>query len=83
MTATLAIFVLMSIWNDYYNPLIYITTVEKMTLPLGLASLLTPYGNNYEVLIAGSVFAIIPILTLFLAFQKYFIEGMTAGGVKG
>lgn len=40
-------------------------------------------GNNYDILIAGSCFAIIPILLLFVCFQKYFIEGMTAGSVKG
>lgn len=54
-----------------------------LTLPIGLSSLLTPYGNNYDVLIAGSVLAILPILVVFLFFQRYFIEGMTAGGVKG
>lgn len=44
---------------------------------------MSPYGNNYDLLIAGSCFAIIPILILFVCFQSYFIEGMTAGGVKG
>ena len=46
-------------------------------------SLLTPYGNNYDVLIAGSMFGILPIFVIFLIFQKYIIEGMTAGAVKG
>ena len=45
--------------------------------------MLTPYGNNYDVLIAGSMFGILPILVIFLIFQKYIIEGMTAGAVKG
>ncbi|NLD03860.1 MAG: carbohydrate ABC transporter permease [Clostridiales bacterium] len=81
--AAMGILVGMNSWNGFLWPLIVLRTQSKLTLPLGLASLLTPYGNNYEVLIAGSVFAIIPILALFLAFQKYFIEGMTAGGVKG
>ena len=56
---------------------------EKFTLPIGLNTLLTPYGNNYDVLIAGSMFGILPILVIFLIFQKYIIEGMTAGAVKG
>jgi len=73
----------MNSWNGFLWPLIVLRTQSKLTLPLGLASMLSPYGNNYAVLIAGSVFAIIPILTLFFIFQKYFIEGMTAGGVKG
>ena len=81
--AAMGILVGMNSWNSFLWPLIVLRTQSKLTLPLGLASLLTPYGNNFEVLIAGSVFAIIPILVLFLLFQKYFIEGMTAGGVKG
>ena len=46
-------------------------------------TLLTPYGNNYDLLIAGSMFGIIPILVIYLIFQKYLIDGMTAGAVKG
>ena len=53
-----------------------------VTLPIGLNSLITPYGNNYNVLIAGAVFSIIPIVILFIIFQKFFIAGMTAGGIK-
>ena len=58
-------------------------SAEKFTLPIVLNTLLTPYGNNYDVLIAGSMFGILPILVIFLIFQKYIIEGMTAGAVKG
>jgi arabinosaccharide transport system permease protein len=53
------------------------------TLPIGLSSLLSPYGNNYDMLISGSVFAILPVIIIFLFFQKYFISGLTVGGVKG
>ncbi len=53
------------------------------TLPIGLATLLTPYGNNYDVLIAGSIMTIIPIIILFIFFQRYFVAGLTVGGVKG
>ncbi len=81
--AAMGILVGMNSWNGFLWPLIVLRTQEKLTLPLGLASLLSPYGNNFSVLIAGSVFAIIPILILFFAFQRYFVEGMTAGGVKG
>lgn len=58
-------------------------SAEKFTLPIGLNTLLTPYGNNYDVLIAGSMFGILPMFIIFLCFQRYFIEGMTAGAVKG
>lgn len=55
----------------------------KEIIAIGLNTLLTPYGNNYDVLIAGSMFGILPIFIIFLIFQKYIIDGMTAGAVKG
>jgi len=70
-------------WNNFLWPLIVLRTNEQLTIPIGLSTLLTPYGNNFDMLISGSVIAIIPILIIFLFFQRYFIEGMTAGGVKG
>jgi len=70
-------------WNNFLWPLIVLRTNEQLTIPIGLATLLTPYGNNYDMLISGAVMAIVPILIVFLFFQKYFIEGMTAGGIKG
>ena len=70
-------------WNNFLWPLIVLRSNEQLTIPIGLSTLLTPYGNNYDMLISGSVIAIIPILIIFLFFQRYFIEGMTAGGVKG
>jgi len=79
----MAILQALNSWNNFLWPLIVLRTTEQFTLPIGLASLLTPYGNNYDVLIAGSVLAILPILLLFVLFQKYFIEGLTAGGIKG
>lgn len=81
--AAMGIYQGMSSWNNFLWPMIVINKIDKITLPVGLQSLLSPYGNNYDILIAGSCFAIIPILVLFICFQKYFIEGMTAGGVKG
>jgi arabinosaccharide transport system permease protein len=79
----MAILQAMNAWNNFLWPLIVLKTSEKLTLPIGLSSLLTPYGNNYEVLIAGSVLAILPILILFVFFQRYFVSGLTVGGVKG
>ncbi|WP_422615028.1 carbohydrate ABC transporter permease [Cohnella caldifontis] len=70
-------------WNNFLWPLIVLRTNEQLTIPIGLATLLTPYGNNFDMLISGAVLAILPILAVFLFFQKYFIEGMTAGGIKG
>lgn len=81
--AAMGIYQGMASWNNFLWPMIVTNSITKTTLPVGLQSLLSPYGNNYDILIAGSCFAIIPILILFIFFQKYFIEGMTAGGVKG
>ncbi|MCP1103037.1 arabinosaccharide transport system permease protein [Aequitasia blattaphilus] len=81
--AAMGIYQGMQSWNNFLWPMIVIRSQEKITLPVGLQSLLSPYGNNYDILIAGSCFAIVPILILFICFQSYFIEGMTAGGVKG
>ena len=79
----MGIFVGMNSWNAFLWPMIVLKSSQKLTLPIGLNALITPYGNNYDLLIAGAVFSVIPIIVLFLMFQKYFIAGMTAGGVKG
>ncbi|GGG09425.1 L-arabinose transport system permease protein AraQ [Paenibacillus albidus] len=73
----------MNSWNNFLWPFMVLSDENKYTLPIGLKTLLTPYGNNYDLLIVGSFFSILPIFALFMAFQKYFIEGMTAGAVKG
>lgn len=80
--AAMGIFVGMNSWNSLLWPMIVLRSSDKLTLPIGLTSLINPYRNNYQLLIAGSVFSVIPILILFLLFQKQFIAGMTAGGVK-
>ncbi len=81
--AAMAILNGMNSWNNFLWPLLVLRDSEKYTLPIGLNTLMTPYGNNYDLLIVGSFFSVLPILILFLCFQKYFIEGMTAGAVKG
>ncbi len=73
----------MNAWNNYLWPLLVIRSSEKYPLTLGLNTLINPYGDNYSLLIVGSVFSVVPIFLLFVAFQKYFIEGMMAGAVKG
>ena len=81
--AAMAILNVMLCWNNFLWPLLVLRSPEKFTLPIGLNTLLTPYGNNYELLIIGAFFSLIPVLILFLAFQRFFIEGITAGAVKG
>lgn len=81
--AAMAILNGMNSWNNFLWPLLVLRSSDKYTLSIGLNTLMTPYGNNYDLLIVGSFFSVLPILMLFLCFQKYFIEGMTAGAVKG
>lgn len=79
----MAILQALASWNSFVWPLIVLKTGNKLTLPIGLSSLVTPYGNNYDILIAGSVLAIVPILIVFIFFQRFFVSGLTVGGVKG
>lgn len=81
--ASMAIMCAMNTWNDMLWPMLIFRDSQKFTLQIGLNTLLTPYGNNYDVLIAGAMFGILPILVVFLLFQRYLIEGLTAGAVKG
>ncbi len=81
--AAMAILNGMNSWNNFLWPLLVLRSDTKYTLPIGLNTLMTPYGNNYDLLIVGSFFSVLPVLILFLCFQRYFIEGMTAGAVKG
>lgn len=81
--SAMAIFQGLSSWNNFLWPLIVIRSNDLFTLPIGLATLLTPYGNNYDILISGSIMTILPVMILYIAFQKYFIAGLTAGSVKG
>ena len=81
--AAMAILQGLNSWNNFLWPLLVLRSNSMFTLPVGLATLLTPYGNNYDVLIAGSVMTIVPIVILFIFFQRYFVSGLAVGGVKG
>lgn len=81
--ASMAILCAMGSWNNMLWPMMVFRDPQKFTLQIGLNTLLTPYGNNYDLLIAGSMFGIIPILIIYLIFNRYLVEGMTSGAVKG
>ena len=81
--ASMAVLVGMAAWNNLLWPMLVLSDMKKYTVPIGLNTLWSPYGNNYDLMITGSCFAILPLLILFLAVQKFIIEGMTAGSVKG
>lgn len=80
---SLAIFTALFAYKDLLWPLVVNTSVEKMPLSSGLAMLQGQYSTNYPQLMAGSVIAIIPMVILFLLFQKQFVEGIATTGTKG
>ncbi len=70
-------------WNDFLWPLIVMSKNESFTLTVGLQTYLSPYGDKYNLLFAGAVISVIPVIILFFACQKLFMEGMITGGIKG
>lgn len=70
-------------WNDYENPLIFLTSKDLYTLTLGLNHFVEEMGTAYGPLMAASLSSIVLIVIIFLAGQRYFVEGLTSGGVKG
>ena len=81
--ATLAVTTFMESWNDYLWPLLMLTDRNKMTLPIALSTLNGQYSTEYNVLMAGSLISMIPIIIIYIAAQKQFKAGLMAGGIKG
>ncbi len=79
----MAIMISQQAWNGFLWPLIVMRTGNMFPLTIGLNSLLSPYGNNYDMLIAGSCAASVPIIIVFFFFQRFFVSGLSAGGIKG
>jgi arabinosaccharide transport system permease protein len=79
----MTILLAMASWNMFVWPLIVLRSNRNFTLPIGLASLINPYGNNYEVLLPGAILTIIPVIIVFLFNQRLFVSGLASGGVKG
>ena len=80
--ATLAIFSFMWRWNDFLWPFLVLTAKRKMTLQLALANFVGQFQINWANLLALTVVTMIPMLIVFIVLQKYFVAGLTAGGVK-
>jgi multiple sugar transport system permease protein len=81
--ASLAVFTFLASWNDFMWPLIVLTDDTLQTLPVALATLSREHVQDNELMMAGSVITVLPVLALFLALQKYYIEGLLLGSVKG
>jgi len=79
---TLAIFTFLGAWNDFMWPLIILTDQEMYTLPVALANLVGEHVQDTELIMAGAVLTVLPVLVLFLALQQYYIAGLLLGSIK-
>jgi multiple sugar transport system permease protein len=80
---TVALFSFIGHWNDFLGPLIYTQSMEKRTLAVGLTAFKSLHGTEYHLLMAASVAVLLPILIIFFCAQRYFVEGIQSGAVKG
>lgn len=78
-----AIFTFINSWNDYFMQLIMLTSNRNLTISLGIATMQAENSTDYGLLMAGAALASVPIIAVFLVFQKYFTKGITMGAVKG
>ena len=78
-----AIFSFLNSWNDFMGPLIYLSSLEKKTLQLGLRMFISQYSSEYNLIMAASIVSLIPVFVMFAALQKFFTEGIAASGIKG
>ncbi|MET3938746.1 multiple sugar transport system permease protein [Paenibacillus sp. PvP094] len=80
--ATLTIFTFVTIWNEFFDPLIFINSRELMTLPLGLSLFTDEVGTAWQYLMSATVMATVPLLIVFFMAQRRFIEGVAMTGLK-
>lgn len=81
--ATAIIFTFLGTWDEFAWALTIITTPENQTLPIAIALLQGPKGTQWGLVFAASILAVLPVIAVFLGFQRYFVQGLTAGSVKG
>lgn len=79
----LAIFTFINTWNDYFLQLVMLASRSKLSISLGIATLQAEMSTDYGLIMAGATLGAVPIVAIFLAFQKYFTNGITLGAVKG
>jgi multiple sugar transport system permease protein len=83
MVVTLAIFTFLASWNDFMWPLIVLSDQQWQTAPVAIAALSREHVQDNELMMAGSVVTVLPVLGLFLALQRYYVQGLLLGSVKG
>jgi multiple sugar transport system permease protein len=83
IVVTLAVFTSLGTWNDFMWPLIVLNDRELYTLPVALASLSREHVQDHELMMAGSVLTTLPVILVFLVLQRYYVQGLMLGSVKG
>ncbi len=81
--ATLAIFTFLSAWNDFMWPLVVLSDASLYTLPVALANLSGEHVQDTELMMAGAVLTVVPVVLVFLILQRHYVRGLLLGGVKG
>ena len=81
--ATLSVFQFQSSYNDFMGPVIYIASDVKFTVQMGLSSFRNSFTSRYDLIMAGSILALIPVVILFICCQKYIVRGIAMSGLKG
>jgi multiple sugar transport system permease protein len=81
--ASLAIFTFVRVWNDFLWPLIALNRPQNYTLTVGVANLQGEFMTDWGVIFAGAALAALPMIVFFLLFQRYFLEGVRMGAIKG
>ena len=81
--STLTIFTFVTVWNDFMGPLIYLNSEKLKTIQVGLRMFISQYSAEYSLIMAASLISLIPVLIIFLALQRFFVEGVASAGVKG
>ena len=81
--ASLALITLVTTWNDFLGPLLYLRSPDLWTIQLGLRSFISQYNAEYALIMTGSVLSVLPVVVVFLLGQRYFVEGVATTGLKG
>ena len=81
--ATVALILFIGSWNDFLGPLIYLDSVDKYTLPVGIATFRSAHGTQWGLVFAASLIAVAPVIVVYVTLQRYFVRGLLAGSVKG
>lgn len=83
VTSTVILLNAVTFWNEYGRAVFFLQKQSTYTMPLSISLFIQKYGADWELMAAASLVALVPVVTVFLAFQKYYIKGLAAGAVKG